>query len=528
MFKAIIESSKTGLLAFVFGLSFIAISSSALAETPKKGGTLVVGFTVAPRSLNPAVQSGAPTGLPGTQLFASPLRYDENWNPQPYLATSWETSEDGLALTLRLRENATFHDGKPVTSEDVAFSLMAIKEHHPFKAMFEPVEGVDTPDAHTAIIRLSRPHPAIMLALSPALSPILPKHIYGDGQPLKTHPMNLKPVGSGPFKFVEYAEGKHLVLERYDDYFLEGLPHLDRIIYKYNQDSSSQSLEMERGDLDVRALVGKPRELQRHRKNKSLTVTDEGHAAIGVISWLAFNLNHEILRHKDVRQAIAYAIDLDFIDNALYGGFATPASGPISMDSPLADQNPKLYNLDLDKANKMLDDAGYPRNSEGVRFGLTLDMLGSMRIVGEYIKPQLKKVGIDIELRIPPDFSTWSGWVANHDFDMTLDIVFNWADPVIGVNRTFMSTNINKGVIWSNTQSYSNPKVDELLEAGAVELDSEKRKELYAEFQQIVTEELPVYWINKVPYHTVYNNRVKHTPESIWGLLSPFDEVYLD
>lgn len=150
------------------------------------GGTLVIASTQVPRHLNGAVQSGIATAIPSTQIFASPLRYDENWEPQPYLAETWDVAEDGMSVTLNLVKNATFHDGKPVTSEDVAFSIMTTKENHPFKSMFAPVETIETPDAHTAIIKLSKPHPALLLALSPALAPALPKHIYGDGQDPKS------------------------------------------------------------------------------------------------------------------------------------------------------------------------------------------------------------------------------------------------------------------------------------------------------------------------------------------------------
>src|SRR5690606_6737814 len=132
------------------------------------------------------------------QLFASPLRYDAEWKPHPYLAESWELADDGKSLTLHLRKDAVFHDGKPVTSEDVAFSIMAIKKNHPFQTMFAPVEQVETPDPHTAVIRMNQPHPAILLAMSPALCPIMPKHIYDDGQDLKSHPRNSQDVvGSG-------------------------------------------------------------------------------------------------------------------------------------------------------------------------------------------------------------------------------------------------------------------------------------------------------------------------------------------
>ena len=119
----------------------IAAPLMALAD----GGTLVIASTQVPRHLNGAVQSGIATGVPSTQLFASPLRYDENWEPQPYLAQSWEMADDGLSLTLHLVEGAKFHDGTPITSEDVAFSIMTIKENHPFKSMFAPVEAVERP-----------------------------------------------------------------------------------------------------------------------------------------------------------------------------------------------------------------------------------------------------------------------------------------------------------------------------------------------------------------------------------------------
>lgn len=106
-----------------------------------------------------------------------------------------------------------------------------------------------------------------------------------------------------------------------------------------------------------------------------------------------------------------------------------------------------------------------------------------------------------------------------------MDIVFNWGDPVIGVHRTYLSDNIRQGVIWSNTQQYANAKVDELLNAAAIESDPTKRKELYAEFQQIVANDLPVYWINALPYHTAYDKKLMNVPTGIWGTMHPMDMV---
>jgi peptide/nickel transport system substrate-binding protein len=258
-----------------------------------------------------------------------------------------------------------------------------------------------------------------------------------------------------------------------------------------------------------------------------LVVSPKGYDAIGAIVWLAFNHKHEILKDKRVRQAIAYAIDRDFINKALHSGFSSPALGPIAMGSPLADQDAYPYDLDLDKAKRMLDEAGYPEGADGMRFKLRLDTLISQRDIAEYLRPQLRRVGIDVELRIPPDFPTWSRWISNHEFDMTVDNVFNWGDPVIGVHRTYLCSNIRPGVIWSNTQSYCNPRVDELLEAAGQEMDPDRRRELYLEFQRIVTDELPVYWMFAPPFHSVYTSRMGNPPETIWGAMAPMDEVYL-
>ncbi len=111
------------------------------------------------------------------------------------------------------------------------------------------------------------------------------------------------------------------------------------------------------------------------------------------------------------------------------------------------------------------------------------------------------------------------------DFSLTLDVVFNWGDPVIGVHRTYSSKNIRKGVIWSNTQGYINPDADTLMEKAGIETDPEKRKMLYAEFQQIVAGDLPVYWIAKLPYATVYHRNLEGVGDSIWGIMFPYDEI---
>jgi len=361
---------------------------------PRRGGEVVITVgSGTPRSLSSAVASGIPTFSISAQIFASPLRYDEKWNPQPYLAESWEVSEDGLAVTLHLVQGATFHDGQPITSEDVAFSVMTVKTYHPFQSMFAPVERVDTPDHHTAVIRLSRPHPAILLAMSPALLPIIPKHVYGDGQDLPTHPANFAPIGSGPFRFVEYVPGESVVLERNEDYFIPGRPYLDQVVFRIESDPNAQMIELERQEAHLMANFPDPAELSRLGASKHLAVTDLGYKGTGALNWLAFNLLREPLSDKRVRQAIAYAVDRGFITAYLHQGKSRVATGPIAPDSPFYEANVWKYEVDLEKANSLLDEAGYPSGSDGTRFALTLDYAPAypnhQEVIAFYLRRQL-------------------------------------------------------------------------------------------------------------------------------------------
>ena len=511
-------------------LSVGIFAPTVQAQEPKRGGTVVMAIGATPRHLNPAVQGGNATGVPGTQLFAAPLRYDEGWNPQPYLAKSWSVSDDGLSITLNLVEGAKFHDGHPITSEDVAFSVETVKAHHPFKSMFRPVESVETPDEHTAILKLSRPHPALMLAMSSQLLAIIPKHVYGDGQDPKTHPQNSENVvGSGPFKLVEFVRDQHIILKRNDDFFIEGRPYLDEIVMRIMKDSSARTLALESGEVHLSTFELNPRDIARMRRNKSLNANDEGYAAIGSITWLAFNTQaNGPTADKRVRQAISYAVDRNFILKALMLGTAKEAKTGIHPGSPFYNGDVNGYNLDLEKANKILDDAGYKKGSNGMRFSLSVDYgWGSVKPYAEYLKPQLKKIAIDVTVRASAGFAAWAKRISNHEFDMTIDVVYNWGDPVIGVHRTYDSTNIKKGVIWSNTQQYANTRVDELMKLAGSTYDNEERKKYYAEFQQILADELPIYPLLANPLHTVSNKKVGNPPTTIWGGSAPMDRMYL-
>jgi peptide/nickel transport system substrate-binding protein len=507
----------------------LTVAAASLAQT---NNTLVLVQPNVVRHLNSAVQSGTATGFPATQVFASPLRFEGegDWNPKPYLAETWAFQDDGRSLVLRLVKGATFHDGKPITSEDVAFSIMAIKANHPFQSMFGPVERVDTPSPHIAIIRLSQPHPAILLAMSPAFLPILPKHIYDDGQDLKTHPRNaINIIGSGPFKVVDFKPSEHIIMEKYAGFFIKDRPKLDRLIWKVIPDPNAIVLAFERKEVQMLPGYSAITPIEQLRKLPTLEVSIKGGQAIGPLGWLAFNTLKKPYDDVRVRQAISYAIDREFITKKLHRGLTKIATGPIMPGTPMYSDKVERYTLNLDKANKLLDEAGLSKNEKGVRFGMQIDYLpgtpDNSQSIAEYLRPQLKKIGIEVTVRAQPDFPTWARRISSYDFDVTMDGAFNYGDPVIGVHRTYMSSNIRKGVIWSNTQNYRNDKVDDLLSKATAERDPVKRKTYYDEFQRIVVQDVPVAFTHVWTQAAIWDKSLKGVPTSIWGGFQPLDTV---
>jgi peptide/nickel transport system substrate-binding protein len=230
-----------------------------------------------------------------------------------------------------------------------------------------------------------------------------------------------------------------------------------------------------------------------------------------------------------VRRAIAHAIDKKFITGKLHGGFSKAATGPLHSSFPWYTDQVATYETDLEKANRLLDEAGYPQNEDGIRFSATLAWYpgepDSMDTIASYLKPQLKKVGIDVQLLPPADFVSWYKHVASWQHEMTMSNIYSWGDPMIGVHRLYRCDN-QKNLVWTNTSGYCNEKLDAIMAAASVETDFAKRKQLYAEFQQILAEDLPLIWTHEAPYQTIYHKDLNNVITSVWGAAAPADQIY--
>ncbi len=229
-----------------------------------------------------------------------------------------------------------------------------------------------------------------------------------------------------------------------------------------------------------------------------------------------------------MRQAISFALDRKMILEQLLGGVNKAATGPISAASPFYSADVEKYAHSLAKATQLLDAAGLKPGANGVRLALEVDAIpgsAEFKMLQEYTKPALAKVGIDVAVRLSPDFPTWARRVSTGQFEMTYDTVWNWGDPVIGVHRTWLSSNIRPGVIWSNTQGYSNPRVDELLAAAGKEMNLAKRKALYKDMQKIVVDDCPVAFLYETSSTVGYRANVANPPRGVWGLIDSLNDV---
>jgi peptide/nickel transport system substrate-binding protein len=520
----------TGAAAIVGGPAF-AHAQAQGAATRKRGGTLNVLINPEPPVLVSIFQTTGPALAVSSKVLEGLLAYDFELRPQPQLATAWNVSPDGLRYTFKLRQNVRWHDGQPFTSADVAFSIGLLKAIHPRgHSTFANVTKVQTPDASTAIIELSKPAPFLIKALSAGESPMVPKHLYETGDPL-ANPRNNAPIGTGPFRFKSWTRGASIVYERNPDYWDGGKPYIDALVYKVISDPAARSAAFETGALDLGGENPVPlTDLPRLTQLPTLVTETRGYRFLEPLSEVDFNLDHPVLKDLRVRQAIAHAINVQVVQKTVAYGYADVSPTPITPASPYHDAQLMPYAFDPHVAEALLDAAGYPRGADGVRFKLTHDYLpygDTYQRQAGYVKSALARVGIDVTVRSQDLPSFLKRVYADRQFDFMSIGVNTLFDPAVGVQRLYWSKNIRPGVPFSNAPHYSSNEADRLLEAASVEIDENRRIDLYKQFQQTVYRDLPILNLVALRMITLANRRVHDHTVSAQGLEGNFADVWL-
>ncbi|KKC37984.1 ABC transporter substrate-binding protein [Devosia epidermidihirudinis] len=513
-------------------LPFIApIAVRAQQDEPRRGGTLVYALNQAPPSLISLVSPGVERGI-SAKVVEGLLDYDHDLNPRPQLATEWDISEDGLTYRFKLREGVTFHDGTPFTSRDVEASIRIVSQNHSRgRASFANLESIETPSDHEVVLRLSKPAPYLLRALPADEVPIVPAHLFGEGDPTG-NPALTAPVGTGPFRFIEYVRGSHVLLERNEDYWQAGKPYLDSVIIRFITDGAARTAAFETGEVHIGGGASVPlSDLGRLiDENPHLALETRGQVYDAGVNRIEFNLENEILANRNVRLAIAHLIDKDYIRDTIYYGYGAVIDGPFAPEVPYYTPGLPHYEVDVDLANRLLDEAGYPRDANGVRFQIRIDprpLADTDRPTAEYLRARLAEVGIEATLRTQ-DFAAYVNRVfTERDFDIIVNGITNSFDPTIGTQRIYWSENLRRGVPFSNATAYNNPEVDRLLLAAAVEIDPKTRFQQFADFQRQVVNDLPdIHTVSQFRY-TLYNTRVQNHTVGATGINGNFADIWL-
>ena len=516
-------------------VAMLVASSATLAQnTPRRGGTLHAIVQPEPPVLTTAFNNSYPIGVVSTNVYEGLLAFDDAQQVIPALATRWETSADGKTVTFHLRRGVKWHDGVEFTSADVKFSALEIwKKTHPRgRSTFTALQDVETPDKYTAVFKLKHPSLVIFSSLNANEGQILPRHLY-EGTDIQKNPVNLKPVGTGPFRFKDWKKGQYIELERNPDYWDAGKPYLDRLIFRSVPDAASRAAALETGDVQYAPFDAVPlADVERLRKNPQLIVSTEGYAWQSAYVFIEFNLRNPALKDVRVRQAIAHAIDKQALVDVVWYGLGKPATGPTpsTLKAFYTVKGVPQYDFNTARAEKLLDEAGYPRKADGVRFTLNQEYQNfneSFKNNAEFIRQALKRVGIEVKVNNRDIAGHLKAVYGEYDFDLNSGRWVPTIDPQVGGFRHYSSKAINQGVPWSNASGYSNLKMDQLIESIQVEPNAAKRALLFQDFQRLAQTDLPVLPLFEQQNFTVANKSVQGLGKAPDAALNSLKNVWL-
>ena len=482
----------TVVTTFLLIIISCGILTTTIAEdSPKYGGTFIIGLYGEPDHLNAGVTYSITTGYVGGQIYNSLVDYDHDLNPVPDVAESWDVSDDGMKYTFHLVEDATWHDGEPFTSADVKFSFeeVGMVYHARCRKNFaELITSIETPDDYTVVFNLNKPFPLFIKALNiPYSGAILPKHLY-EGTDVMANPHNNEPIGTGPYMFKEWVRGSHVTVVRNPNYFKEGLPYLDKIIFKIVTDSAARALAFEKGEIDYLGYFSMPElEFERLSALDGVRTEFKGTEMYATMVTMGFNVRNEIPGNVKVREAIAYLIDKDYLIEKATAGLGLKAETSVPPSLTWAVNNDIVAReRNVSKANQLLDEAGYPAGPDGIRF--TLPVIyetgrSELSKAGEIIREYLKDGGIEFELR-PLDRATFRDvYYIQWDWECSLVSAGYGFDPSLS-----MASSHSRNLIpipEGNAPGYTSPRLDEIIDALENELDPEVRLQYFQEAQEI-------------------------------------------
>lgn len=466
----------------------------------KRGGTLVLAQGAEPITLIPDGKPDDNDIMLEQNVFNRLLKTNNNQKVILDLATGYEVSEDGLAYTFHLPKNVKFHDGEPMTSDDVKFTFDEIIKQGAFAStMLASIKEITCPDDYTVVFTLKNIDAGFLGNLAYNGTSILPRHVY-EGLDWMGDDSMTTPVGTGPFKFSEWNKGINIVLVRNDDFYLgPDLPYLDKIVIPFISDANTAMQSFYNGELDVLGIIPPSTEYDKLLSDPSITADKVIYPSR---FYIAFNMAKEPFNDINLRLAIAHATDSDdMINKALknIGMKATAYMSPVFSWAVNSDEEAKVPEFNIDKAKEYMAKTGLKPDSDGVYLKLTVDTYNYEPFpdMVQVMKEQLKKIGIDVTINML-EYAAWDEKVSiNKDYTIALTGGYQ------GPEASNLADRIVTGG-YLNFINYSNPEVDRLMAEGAALPTFEQRAPKYKEAQAILAKDVPMVliseWLGYIPY----------------------------
>src|SRR5215813_11168708 len=475
--------ASSGALAPVVAGGLRGVPAVLAQTTPKRGGTLKVGFYIEAATMDPHLSGSKIDRQVYHNLYDPLLVLDVRLGLQPGLAESW-TQPDGKTLVMKLQRGVKFHDGTDFNAEVAKFNFNRMKTDPKSvrKGETANIDSVDVVDSHTIRINLKKPDASLLAALTDRAGMMVsPKVVQERGPDLER---NARGAGTGPFEFVEWVKDDHILLKRNENYWnKQNGPYLDQIRYRPIPDDTVKLASLQSGEIDVIDYV-QPRDVAAVKADKNLVEVDvPSLASFGY----QLNLTKPPFNVKALRQAVAYAIDLDQIVKGVWLNVGVPANGPVPPTSWAYDKSIAPIKRDLAKAKAKLAEGGKP---SGFPFTITTANIPINVQEAEVIQAQLAEVGIQAKIKLV-DAATQLSDGNSKNFDM---ISYQWSgrpDPD-GNSYQFFKTTPGTSLNWSGI---SNPQIDALLDKTREVSNQAERKKLYSELTKILQDELPMIYI---------------------------------
>ncbi len=465
--------------------------------------TVTMVIESSPNNLDLRQGTDAQSERVGELIFDALVKKDEHYELRPSLATSWE-QPDVRTWVFHLRDGVRFHDGRPVEAADVVYTIESLIDGSLVTAKggsFAAVEKAEAKDRLTVVVHLKRPDAGLLFNVSDGLFGVVPR---GSGKDFGLHP-----VGSGPFRFVSAVQDKEVIVERNHDYWAgmpavpDGAREIERVRFEVVPDAITSALELQKGSADVASNVVTLDMVHALESRPNLKVeTGAGSAVV----YVTFNVTDSVLKEKRVRQAVALAIDRQAIVDAIWRGQARLAETllPAGHWAAASEEELARYPHDVARAQRLLQEAGFAADKNGVRLRLTMKTSTdeTTRLMAAVLQQQLRAAGIALEIR-SAEFGTFYSDVTRGAFAMyALRWIGSNEDPDIFRYAYATDSFPPRG---GNRGRYSNARVDGLLAEAAASSDRVVRKADYVKVQQILAEELPgipMWYPNNEVVHT--------------------------